>query len=209
MAHSPRKACSFSMSSWILRSDMHHGCMKDPRAGATCSGHIRPRRPIVMVVFSLRLLLRRSSDSMGIRCCATRGTSGTSACGDIFTAISPTAQHALLDADMFSGLHRTSGARFFCANTKSSEHARWDAQILDRSPTSSKAPWRTSACGSAQSTSSISRVLEEATRDSTEVPRPSTSTHIKSRAHSTNSFSTSTPFTFICSCCWMRLTDLR
>lgn len=49
-AQSPRKACSFSTSSRMLRSALHQGPTKCARWGAICPGHTHATRPSVIAL---------------------------------------------------------------------------------------------------------------------------------------------------------------
>lgn len=56
MTQMPRKAESFSSLSRMLRREVHHGRMNCCSMGATSCGQTKPSRPMVMAVFSSRVL---------------------------------------------------------------------------------------------------------------------------------------------------------
>mmetsp|Transcript_8739 Transcript_8739/g.21584 ORF Transcript_8739/g.21584 Transcript_8739/m.21584 type:complete len:279 (+) Transcript_8739:645-1481(+) len=204
--HSPWNACSFSMSSRIEQREMHHALTNVFKCGAVSCGATRPSRPMVIAVFSTSDLFRPSWCRLmiGISCCSVASTKGLIS-PPTFTAISPSAQEALLHTDTYSGSSWPTSKR----STSWRTGASTAIDAFARSPTSAKADWRTSGCGSFMHASSICGIMLCAMISSIDAPIPSVIPEIKSSAQTTSSLSgTSPPSAFAC-CSWMNVVSMR
>lgn len=115
MRQNPRKAESFSSLSLISQRAVHHACANVAKFGATLPGHTSPIRPMVTAAFSDSdlgdLVLRRMGMSRSMSAC-TNGSNGDGSLA-YCSAISPTAQAALLHTLMHSGF----GSGTICSMT--------------------------------------------------------------------------------------------